>query len=333
MNIAFTTNNQSGYELLPNEYVVLKEESVIYSENTPVFGSNELILTNINLRYITKKIFGKIDNIRTFPLNTIRFYNGQPQVSSQKESGTYYLKIAFSGKEEEFGFYDKKLTAKWVETIYKLAIDNAMHQNQAPVKEVYREVYVQPMQTNQQPVNVATNCDSCGAPLSGVAGQLVTCSYCGSKQVLTSKSEEDNTTHTVNRQGNSPDQKFCKFCGTKIHQDAVICVHCGRQVEQISERVSTQYAAHMQSQQFSPQSQFVQPTPMVNYPNPNTKGGGKNKWVALILCICLGFFGAHKFYENKIGMGVLYLFTGGLFGIGWFIDIIIILCRSNTYYT
>ena len=26
--------------------------------------------------------------------------------------------------------------------------------------------------------------------------------------------------------------------------------------------------------------------------------------------------GAHKFYEGKIGMGVLYIFTGGLFGIG-----------------
>lgn len=42
----------------------------------------------------------------------------------------------------------------------------------------------------------------------------------------------------------------------------------------------------------------------------------------LILCILLGYFGAHKFYEKKIGMGVLYFFTLGLFGIGWVVDIV-----------
>ena len=47
--------------------------------------------------------------------------------------------------------------------------------------------------------------------------------------------------------------------------------------------------------------------------------------VALLLCIFLGFFGAHKFYLGKIGMGILYLFTYGLFGFGWIIDIIMIL--------
>ena len=47
--------------------------------------------------------------------------------------------------------------------------------------------------------------------------------------------------------------------------------------------------------------------------------------VALLLCIFLGFFGAHKFYLGKIGMGILYLLTGGLFGFGWIIDIIMIL--------
>ena len=54
----------------------------------------------------------------------------------------------------------------------------------------------------------------------------------------------------------------------------------------------------------------------------------KNKIVALLLCIFLGFFGAHKFYVGKIGMGILYLFTYGLFGFGWIIDIILILCGS-----
>ena len=29
------------------------------------------------------------------------------------------------------------------------------------------------------------------------------------------------------------EEMFCKFCGEKIPMDAVICTHCGRQVEEL----------------------------------------------------------------------------------------------------
>ena len=48
----------------------------------------------------------------------------------------------------------------------------------------------------------------------------------------------------------------------------------------------------------------------------------KNRIIALLLCIFLGAGGIHRFYVGKIGTGLLYLFTGGLFGIGWIVDII-----------
>lgn len=44
------------------------------------------------------------------------------------------------------------------------------------------------------------------------------------------------------------------------------------------------------------------------------------KIVGLILCVALGYFGVHKFFEGKIGMGILYIFTCGFFGIGVIID-------------
>lgn len=47
-----------------------------------------------------------------------------------------------------------------------------------------------------------------------------------------------------------------------------------------------------------------------------------NKTTDLLLCIFLGPLGAHKFYEGKIGTGILYLFTVGLFCVGWISDII-----------
>ena len=54
------------------------------------------------------------------------------------------------------------------------------------------------------------------------------------------------------------------------------------------------------------------------------------KIVALILCIFLGYLGVHRFYLKKIGTGILYLFTMGLCGIGWIVDIILIATGKMT---
>ena len=113
---------------------------------------------------------------------------------------------------------------------------------------------------------------------------------------------------------------FCKHCGADAGE-ARICPNCGKSMDE-------------------------QPTIIINNTNTNTNvnsnrntnaavvatGRAKNKWVAFALCLCLGFFGAHKFYEGKAGMGLLYLFTGGLFLIGVIIDLIALLGKPNPYY-
>ena len=52
----------------------------------------------------------------------------------------------------------------------------------------------------------------------------------------------------------------------------------------------------------------------------------KSRATALLLCFFLGVFGVHRFYVGKIGTGILYLLTGGCFGIGWLIDMVTIAC-------
>ena len=51
----------------------------------------------------------------------------------------------------------------------------------------------------------------------------------------------------------------------------------------------------------------------------------KSRIIALLLCIFLGYFGVHRFYVGRIGLGILYLFTFGLLGFGWLVDIVLLL--------
>lgn len=58
----------------------------------------------------------------------------------------------------------------------------------------------------------------------------------------------------------------------------------------------------------------------------------KNKWISFLLCLFLGYLGIHKFYEGRILLGIFYLFTCGLFGIGIVFDLVILFFKPNPYY-
>lgn len=133
---------------------------------------------------------------------------------------------------------------------------------------------------------------------------------------------DETTTSTTT----APETKFCKECGAKIAKKAVICPHCGCQVEEpVAAAAAQPQIVINNSNQNQNQNNNV---------NAGIPYGAKrcNKWVAFLLCLWLGYVGAHKFYEGKVGGGILYLLTGGLFGIGWFIDTIALLFKPNPYF-
>ncbi len=67
-------------------------------------------------------------------------------------------------------------------------------------------------------------------------------------------------------------------------------------------------------------------------PKPLPMGGSSpySRTAALILSLIIPIPGLQRFYVGKIGTGILWLFTGGVFGIGTIIDIIMIACGEFT---
>ena len=158
-------------------------------------------------------------------------------------------------------------------------------------------------------------CPSCGAEVTSNF-----CPYCGSEMPRQPINITNNYYYNPNTPppNNAPMQNYaqpigvcCAQCGGNnisfnressptrgLHKTVAICKNCGN-----TWVTSQDVMIPTQSMYYSP----------------------KSKGVALLLCIFLGYFGAHQFYAGNTGKGFLYLFTVGLFGLGWFIDIFIIL--------
>ena len=105
----------------------------------------------------------------------------------------------------------------------------------------------------------------------------------------------------------------CKNCGANV-ENAQACPNCGTILQ----------AGNSTPQQI--------PTIIINNVNKNENtntnagygGNGishKSKMVALILAIFLGYLGIHRFYVGKVGSGIIWFLTGGLFVCGWIYDI------------
>lgn len=83
---------------------------------------------------------------------------------------------------------------------------------------------------------------------------------------------------------------YCTKCGHLMHQSARACPECGA------------------------------PSSVQGWSDISDR----SRLTALLLCIFLGIFGVHRFYVGRMGTGILWLLTGGLFGVGVVYDLAII---------
>ena len=109
---------------------------------------------------------------------------------------------------------------------------------------------------------------------------------------------------------------YCKNCGKQIADGTKYCPECG---------------TNNANDSYPNAAQPIVVNVMNSNSNSNINNNGysrplKSKVVAALLCFFLGGLGIHRFYVGKIGIGIIFLLTAGLFGIGALIDFIVILC-------
>lgn len=117
---------------------------------------------------------------------------------------------------------------------------------------------------------------------------------------------------------------ICPMCGAYMKTN--VCEYCRYEIEEKKEKVQKE-PKYEENNVYSEPNTVMQNEPIYGEGQYNFRFdtvSGKNKTVAFVLCLLLGFMGAHQFYVGKIGLGIFYLFTAGIFGIGWFCDLILI---------
>lgn len=118
---------------------------------------------------------------------------------------------------------------------------------------------------------------------------------------------------------------FCPNCGTKLDDNVSFCPNCGAAAKQYNQNAAPVYAQPQQTP-------VIVNVSNVNTNTNNVHGGmpypPKSRIVALLLCFFLGVLGIHRFYVGKMGTGIIWLLTGGFFGIGALIDFLMILFGS-----
>lgn len=113
---------------------------------------------------------------------------------------------------------------------------------------------------------------------------------------------------------------FCKYCGSKIPDDAKFCTGCGAAVDNAAREAAFEQAAQQRAT-------YQQPA----YQQPVET---KDKLVAGLLGIFLGALGIHKFYLGYTKSALVMLLVSVLtFGLGAFVMGIIGLIEGILYLT
>lgn len=189
----------SDYSLQPNETILMKTESVKHGGVMALY-TDELVLTNLNLILCSKGVFRNKKGVTYYPLNQIKIYNGSAQVIETTEMNQPVMEVMFIDGQETFGFQSRREIKKWITNIKNVVTGNGAefevtNDRTLPGTELIADTIKDTLGTvagtfgisfgkTKSAEKVTVKCVSCGATISGIAGSVVKCEYCGTEQTI-----------------------------------------------------------------------------------------------------------------------------------------------------
>ena len=195
------------YNLEPGEFTIMQESSVILLDRSGEERLDEVVLTNKNLILVntaSQGLFKRTRYLKRCPLDKIASPNGIPQAIASKHKNDYRLQVVFDDETIALRFpaNPKRTAERWAEGIRNAALGNLSGIRTEDVlppevadlvdgaKGIFGAVFAggkkQPnaSEVPKRPARITKKCVGCHAPLTGRAGEAVTCAYCDTKQTL-----------------------------------------------------------------------------------------------------------------------------------------------------
>lgn len=173
--------------VLDNDEAVILQASGVYTDSN---ASVDLVLTNKNLIEVTKGFFGGDKGAIKYPLSELKLLNGKANVLVGKSrNGSKRMELYFSTRELYYRFNTPFAINKWVSAIMKAHKDRMAYiekSQKQPKTSLLDSVKgtLDKMIPVKEAVKKSCKCSKCGADLSGIKGEQVTCSYCNNTIVI-----------------------------------------------------------------------------------------------------------------------------------------------------
>ncbi len=181
----------TGYSLQSGEALIHRQEQVALGSKASFSG--ELILTNQNLVFVRRGFFGGAKGVHIMPLQQLKIFQGRTQaVATKQRNMAPSLDVYFDHGMEQFRFVNHRDAKYWSEKINEVVtgtrsmrvstdasmIDKAAETVKDTLDAFKGALGIKASMALEASATIAGDCDSCGAPVSGLRGQAVSCSYC-----------------------------------------------------------------------------------------------------------------------------------------------------------
>lgn len=133
---------------------------------------------------------------------------------------------------------------------------------------------------------------------------------------------------------------FCEYCGYRMESGSAgkkkssegsAAAQQRRSLEDLDREIRAESAASGQKSTYQKQQAWMPRQTEAQPVYASVRAESRySRLTASLLCFFFGVFGVHRFYVRKIGSGLLWLLTFGLFGLGWLVDIIMLLTGTFT---